>query len=661
MAWDLTSMVGEEVRSPKMCRRGEKDWIGGLFLLDMDLKVVAWSGLESIPGSEGLEGREIWEVIPESSLGDKLEETKRTGRISLLEGVEVEGEMLDLVLVPLIAGGEVRNLLVIADSFLIKDRVMAEELLESTRRLKDRIVEIAHLMDIMKHLIATYSLDDLLSAIAKSIGAVTRCKACTLRLVEKEGLVLKASFGMKGDPLYAKDVVGFEETVLGSVLRTNKPLFIDDISSLDDELDVVDRDGMRSLLAIPISSGEEVFGVLTLYSDADEPYSDGEISIISALSGEIAVVIQSALLSRELERASEEISILRNYSESIIDSIPVGIAAVDIGLRIVKWNAAMERITGGVRGFVFGMPIEDVFPRLDGVDIVEELKAVIEGACIREYQRLEVGRDGMVVNMWICPLKDKIGDPIGALIIAEDITERVALENRLRKAERFLYLGEMAAGIAHEINNPIGIISAYSQMLLRKLGKGQVDIEEIAKYVRKIDEETARCGGILRTILNMSKPSEWRPVDVDIRGIILDIVQLTEPQRNQQGIRLLLEMGDELPVVSGDPQQLKQVFLNIVMNALQAMPNGGTLSISAERRKESGREWAAISVADTGYGIPEKDIRRIFEPFYTTRKDGSGLGLFVSYGIVQRHDGDITVESKVGEGSKFTVKLPAKD
>jgi PAS domain S-box-containing protein len=661
MAWDLTSMVGEEVRSPKMCRRGEKDWIGGLFLLDMDLKVVAWSGLESIPGSEGLEGREIWEVIPESSLGDKLEETKRTGRISLLEGVEVEGEMLDLVLVPLIAGGEVRNLLVIADSFLIKDRVMAEELLESTRRLKDRIVEIAHLMDIMKHLIATYSLDDLLSAIAKSIGAVTRCKACTLRLVEKEGLVLKASFGMKGDPLYAKDVVGFEETVLGSVLRTNKPLFIDDISSLDDELDVVDRDGMRSLLAIPISSGEEVFGVLTLYSDADEPYSDGEISIISALSGEIAVVIQSALLSRELERASEEISILRNYSESIIDSIPVGIAAVDIGLRIVKWNAAMERITGGVRGFVFGMPIEDVFPRLDGVDIVEELKAVIEGACIREYQRLEVGRDGMVVNMWICPLKDKIGDPIGALIIAEDITERVALENRLRKAERFLYLGEMAAGIAHEINNPIGIISAYSQMLLRKLGKGQVDIEEIAKYVRKIDEETARCGGILRTILNMSKPSEWRPVDVDIRGIILDIVQLTEPQRNQQGIRLLLEMGDELPVVSGDPQQLKQVFLNIVMNALQAMPNGGTLSISAERRKESGREWAAISVADTGYGIPEKDIRRIFEPFYTTRKDGSGLGLFVSYGIVQRHDGDITVESKVGEGSRFTVKLPAKD
>jgi PAS domain S-box-containing protein len=654
-------MVGEEVRSPKMCRRGEKDWIGGLFLLDMDLKVVAWSGLESIPGSEGLEGREIWEVIPESSLGDKLEETRRTGRISLLEGVEVEGEMLDLVLVPLIAGGEVRNLLVIADSLLIKDRVMAEELLESTRRLKDRIVEIAHLMDIMKHLIATYSLDDLLSAIAKSIGAVTRCKACTLRLVEKEGLVLKASFGMKGDPLYAKDVVGFEETVLGSVLRTNKPLFIDDISSLDDELDVVDRDGMRSLLAIPISSGEEVFGVLTLYSDADEPYSDGEISIISALSGEIAVVIQSALLSRELERASEEISILRNYSESIIDSIPVGIAAVDIGLRIVKWNAAMERITGGVRGFVFGMPIEDVFPRLDGVDIVEELKAVIEGACIREYQRLEVGRDGMVVNMWICPLKDKIGDPIGALIIAEDITERVALENRLRKAERFLYLGEMAAGIAHEINNPIGIISAYSQMLLRKLGKGQVDIEEIAKYVRKIDEETARCGGILRTILNMSKPSEWRPVDVDIRGIILDIVQLTEPQRNQQGIRLLLEMGDELPVVSGDPQQLKQVFLNIVMNALQAMPNGGTLSISAERRKESGREWAAISVADTGYGIPEKDIRRIFEPFYTTRKDGSGLGLFVSYGIVQRHDGDITVESKVGEGSRFTVKLPAKD
>ena len=654
-------MVGEEVRSPKMCKRGERDWIGGLFLLDMDLRVVAWSGLESIPGSEDLEGRMIWEVIPESSLGDKLEETKRTGRISILEGVEVEGEVLDLVLVPLIAGGEVRNLLVIADSFLIKDRVMAEELLESTKRLKDRIVEIAHLMDIMKHLIATYSLDDLLSAIAKSIGAVTRCKACTLRLVEKEGLVLKASFGMKGDPLYAKDVVGFEETVLGSVLRTNKPLFIDDISSLDDELDVVDRDGMRSLLAIPISSGEEVFGVLTLYSDADEPYSDGEISIISALSGEIAVVIQSALLSRELERASEEISILRNYSESIIDSIPVGIAAVDIGLRIVKWNAAMEKITGGIRGFVFGMPIEDVFPRLDGVDIVEELKAVIRGACIREYQRLEVGRDGMVVNMWICPLKDKIGDPIGALIIAEDITERVALENKLRKAERFLYLGEMAAGIAHEINNPIGIISAYSQMLLRKLGKGQMDVEEIAKYVRKIDEETARCGGILRTILNMSKPSEWRPVDVDIRGIILDIVQLTEPQRNQQGIRLLLEMEDGLPVISGDPQQLKQVFLNIVMNALQAMPNGGTLSISAERRMESGREWVAISVADTGYGIPEKDIRRIFEPFYTTRKDGSGLGLFVSYGIVQRHDGDITVESKVGEGSKFTVKLPAKD
>lgn len=644
-----------------MERQEGKDWIiGSVFLLDMDFRVVAWSGINSIPEAEMMEGREIWEIIPEPRLKERLGGTLMTGQISLLEEVDVKGKLLDLVLVPLTAGGGVRNLLVIADSFPIKERLMAEELLESARYLKDRIVEIAHLMDVMKHLIATYSLDDLLNAIAKSIGAVTRCKACTLRLVEGENLVLKASFGARGDPLRAKEVVGIEETILGSALATNKPLFIEDISSLGDKLDVVDRDGMRSLLAIPISSGGKALGVLSLYSDLGEPYSDGEVSIISALSGEIAVVIQSALLSRELERATREISILRNYSDSIIESIPVGIAAVDAGLRIVRWNTAMERITGKMKGLVFGKPVEEVLPELDEVDLVEDLKAVMKGAKMREHQKIGVGRSGIKVNMWVCPLKDKLGDPIGALIIAEDITERISLEERLRKAERFLYLGEMAAGIAHEINNPIGIISVYSQMLLRKLGRGEVNTEEIARYVRKMGEEAARCGGILRTILNISKSSEWNPVDVDIRSIILDIVQLTEPQRNQYDIELELDMDEILPLVYGDPQQLKQVFLNITMNALQAMPNGGSLSISAKKTIEAAKEWVVVSVSDTGYGIPEKEMKKIFEPFYTTRKDGSGLGLFVSYGIVQRHGGDISVESKVGEGSKFTIKLPAR-
>jgi signal transduction histidine kinase len=244
----------------------------------------------------------------------------------------------------------------------------------------------------------------------------------------------------------------------------------------------------------------------------------------------------------------------------------------------------------------------------------------------------------------------------------EELQERVVAqrmaESRLVQAAKLAAVGEMAAGIAHELNNPLTTVSGFAELVLEELPEGSSAWNDMELVLR----EAQRARGVVRRLLDFARQSESARVRSDINEIIMDVLALVNHLLRISGIQLFTDLSDGIPWISVDRNQIKQVILNLVHNALHAMPTGGELHITTDRRRRNQREWLAMSLADTGIGIAPENIERVFEPFFTTRsKDGgTGLGLSVTYGIIADHGGLIDVESQVGKGSTFTVWLPVE-
>jgi signal transduction histidine kinase len=242
----------------------------------------------------------------------------------------------------------------------------------------------------------------------------------------------------------------------------------------------------------------------------------------------------------------------------------------------------------------------------------------------------------------------------------EELQERVVAqrmaESRLVQAAKLAAVGEMAAGIAHELNNPLTTVSGFTELVLEELPEGTGVREDMELVLR----EAQRARGVVRRLLDFARQSESARVRSDINEIIQDVLALVNHLLRISGIQLTTKLTDGLPWISVDRNQIKQVILNLVHNALHAMPTGGELHIATERRQRDQKDWLVMILADTGIGIAPENLDRVFEPFFTTRsKDGgTGLGLSVTYGIIADHGGIIDVESQVGKGSTFIIWLP---
>jgi two-component system NtrC family sensor kinase len=245
---------------------------------------------------------------------------------------------------------------------------------------------------------------------------------------------------------------------------------------------------------------------------------------------------------------------------------------------------------------------------------------------------------------------------IGRLIIMDDMTERIELESQLSQADKLSSIGLLAAGVAHEVNTPLAVISSYAQMLSKQL---QGDPQRGA-LLEKITRQTFRASEIVNNLLNFSRTSGTEFAEVDVNKVILDTLALMEHQFKTSQIRVEDELSSHLPTIQGNPGRLQQVFLNLFLNAKDAMANGGTLKISTMNG-----DAVSVVVSDTGSGIAQEHIQRIYDPFFTTKaapqegqRKGTGLGLSVTYGIIQEHAGKIRVESKPGEGTSFHLDFP---
>ncbi|HXK11728.1 MAG TPA: ATP-binding protein [Vicinamibacteria bacterium] len=400
----------------------------------------------------------------------------------------------------------------------------------------------------------------------------------------------------------------------------------------------------------------EVIAVLGVgRKDGLDPLNSEEVDILKTLAAQAATAIMNGRLYRSLSEKADELRGLKEYNENILESLDSGIVVLDLEGRVVRWNRAMEALFARARGEVLGRPLDAVFPEA----FLEALRGALvlgEGEDIAHIYKLHLpSADGrsLMVNVSVAPFQAAPGERHGTILIVDDVTARVRLEEQLQHAEKMASVGLLAAGVAHEVNTPLAGISSYTQLL-----RGQIDEGDPRQQVlEKIEKQSRRAARIINSLLNFSRSSGTEFDRVDVNKVLLDVLSLVEHQLEGSRIRVRRELAPRVPPIRGNENRIQQVFFNLVLNARDAMPSGGWLTL----RTSADADTVVVEVADTGHGIRREHIKRIYDPFFTTKGigKGTGLGLSVSYGIVQEHGGAIFVESSPGQGTTFQVALPA--
>lgn len=402
--------------------------------------------------------------------------------------------------------------------------------------------------------------------------------------------------------------------------------------------DMADETGLNYF--IPCRVKDRVIAYLGMGQTEDGGFLTSEdMELLEGISDYVGIAVENATLYQSLEDKATEYESLKDFNESIIESISVGVM-VEVGGKLLGWNRALERLTGRRREEMIGKATSEVLPEQS----LERL---------RDERNLYKHHWGdLVVNFSATPLLDKEGLTSGRLIIVDDITERVRLEDQIVQNDKLTSMGLLAAGVAHEVNTPLAVISSHSQLLRKQL---PIDDDRHA-VMEKIIKQTFRASEIVNNLLSFSRTNPAEFVELDVYRIITETLSLLEHQLKNAGIRVETDLAAEAPLAFGNAGKLQQVFLNLFLNARDAMPGGGTLRIWTGGADAKLRIW----VEDTGVGIPIDNIKRIYDPFFTTKEvgKGTGMGLAVSYGIVQEHGGSIEVESVPGRGTTFRLELP---
>lgn len=403
------------------------------------------------------------------------------------------------------------------------------------------------------------------------------------------------------------------------------------------------RDRMVAILCV----GRTTSGALLTSEDT---------TLLRALSGYVAVAIDNSLLYRsEIEKAGE-LARLKEFSENIIESVNVGILVVDVDGHITTWNSSLEEMMGVSRERALRRNIHEVLDK----DLIGTIQNVAgqNGWDLREprhiYKYNATTEDGrpLTLNISLAPFEGARGVVTGTLIVLENVTERAQLEKQLLEREKLSSIGLLAAGVAHEVNTPLAGISSYAQMLIQQIPAS----DPKHKLLEKIHVQTLRASGIVNNLLNFSRTGDSDFREVEVNQVLDDTIQLLEPQLRNSRVEIIRHYGQELTPAQGNASKLQQVFMNLILNARDAMPDGGRLTIQTRMVETS----LVIDFRDTGLGIEPENIARIYDPFFTTKDvgQGTGLGLAISYGIIQEHGGRIFVESRPNEGAHFTIKLP---
>lgn len=449
----------------------------------------------------------------------------------------------------------------------------------------------------------------------------------------------------------------FFSIISGSILLNRKGGFVVAALSSLSYGTLVDLEFYRIMPNITAHISYEVTDVFyTLYVNVIAFFT------VAFLSGSLAEKITAA--EKELDARTKDFIKLEDINKNIVDNISSGILTLDHEGKINSFNKAAEDHTGYSTKEVTNSKVSDLFPNFSFTSRGSRGELIFEK------------KDGTVLIFGFSssPLNDEKGKEIGHIVIFQDLTRLKEMEDELRRADRLKALGGLAAGMAHEIRNPLASISGSIQVL-----RDDLELSCDDKHLMDIIlRETERLNALVTDFLVFAKPATKKE-KICLEEIIEETLKLVETQSEMQGVSICRKFHDRT-IIYADPKQIKQVFLNFFLNALEAMVNGGELSISInndstdynQKREEVACEimkevssnektYAVVTISDTGIGIDEGDIDKIFDPFFTTRDQGTGLGLAVVYRIIESHGGFIDVKSAEGKGTTFLIFLPTAE
>ncbi|MCY7346110.1 MAG: PAS domain-containing protein, partial [Pyrinomonadaceae bacterium] len=368
-----------------------------------------------------------------------------------------------------------------------------------------------------------------------------------------------------------------------------------------------------------------------------------------------------ATIDASINQAKEE---HRRFTEAVLDALPVSIYVIDRDYRIVTWNRHREIGVQGIpRDSVIGRDVFDVLAKQPRGKLRHEFERAFQTGKIERIEQRTTDDDGSTVYWLVSkvPMRDKESGEISHVItVGEDVTVRVEAIHAVGRAEKLAAVGRLAAGVVHEINNPLATISACAESLETRVDEGiygsSPDVEDLHEYLGLIRSEAFRCKSITNGLLDFSRMRTGNRFPIDISQILSSSARLITHQKRGNNIGINFEIDANLPPVNADEGQLQQAVIALATNAIDAMPNGGTLTFRAF--EQSGR--VVVEVQDSGHGIAPENMSKIFEPFFTTKEvgKGTGLGLAVCYGIVTEHNGRLSVRSNIGIGTTFSIFLP---
>jgi PAS domain S-box-containing protein len=391
------------------------------------------------------------------------------------------------------------------------------------------------------------------------------------------------------------------------------------------------------------------------------------MELLESLAGYIGIAIQNAQLYARLAQKISDFERLQDFNENIVESINIGVFAVDLEDRIESWNAQMEVMYATPRVDALRCNLSQVFPQ-EFVQEFDRLRSEQGVLTLYKFRLATPTGEARTANITVAPLLNKDFKAVGRIVLVDDITDRVNMETQLTQAEKLSSIGLLAAGVAHEVNTPLAVISSYAQMLNKQLGRQLVDEASQARIqpvLDKIIQQTFRASEIANGLLNFSRMGSVDFSRTDLNAVVRETVLLLEHQMRSGGVAVVTELDEGLPSISGNRGKLQQVLVNLVLNAKDALQDKGSGQVRIATVATS--TGAEIRIEDNGSGMPPDVISRIYDPFFTTKsspkegqRKGTGLGLAVTYGIVQEHAGVIEVTSTVGEGTIFRLEFPAE-
>ncbi|EKN67155.1 ATP-binding protein [Schinkia azotoformans] len=527
------------------------------------------------------------------------------------------------------------------------------ELIKTNAQLKKKNMKLEIINDVMKSFNVDMCMDDMLKNILNKLKELYTFNRLSLSIYEDGHLILTNVF--PSDSFFVKvgEALPRQYSTYWNVIEQRNATQIQfpnpTASSLEQE--TFGKLHIKSVFLFPLISKKKIIGVLSFGSRQMFECEENDILFLQQLADQLAVCIENSRLYNEVLRGNKE---WEETFRSVLDMIIL----VDMNGTILRFNNSVNKF--------FGLSDQQLFQKKCN-ELLREHLTLEEECLLEESLRTNTMTNAQIKfnNNRICdvytyPVYNDRNEKHGVILYMKDVTEKLHAEVQLIQSGKLAALGEMAAGVAHELNSPLTAILGNSQLLLRGANKAEASY----KLLEDIKNCGDRCKNIIRNLLTFSRQDEYVPKECYINEAVIQVLSLIRYQIERQNIKITIELSNEIPAIAGNLQQIEQIVINLLLNAKDAVEastfHEKWILIETDLAEVNGESFVSLSVMDNGIGIAESDISEIFRPFYTTKQQskGTGLGLPVSLGIAKMHGGTIEVESQVGVGSTFTLFLP---